>query len=108
MERQKKPYRFHKRPTTRKNRWMFYVRLRDEAGAYKSAVTTGCTNRDDAVRWCEERLRDGRRSSGITLEIYAKNFWKEDGTYAQSRLAHGYHLSACTLYWGTEVWLSKH
>lgn len=98
MERQKKPYSLHKRPTTRKNRWIFYVRFRDESGAYKTAVSTGCTNRDDAVRWCEERLRNGRRSSGTTLEVYAKGFWKEDGTYAQSRLAHGYHLSACTLY----------
>lgn len=77
---------------------MFCVRFRDESGTYKCAVSTGCSNRDDAVRWCEKRLRDGRRSSGTTLETYAKGFWKPERTYAQSRLAHGYHLSPGTLY----------
>ena len=99
MERRKGPYSLHKRPTTRKNRSVFYVQFRDETGAYGSAISTGCGNRDDAVRWCEQRLQDGRqKQDGITLREYADGFWKRGSAYVESRIAHGYSLSAGTLY----------
>ncbi len=71
MEHQKRPYSLSKRPPTRKNRGVFYVRFRDETGAYKSAVSTGCGNRDDALLWCPRRLAL-RRSSFKSSSIHAK------------------------------------
>jgi len=77
MERLKRPYSLHSRPTKRKNRRIFYALFRDENGTYRtSAISTGCTRHDDAVRWCEAKLRkvlDGRTS--ITLSEYAEGFW---------------------------------
>lgn len=99
MERRKAPYSLQKRPTTRKNRSVFYVQFRDEAGLYKSAISTGYSNRDEAVRWCEQLLKDGKqKQEGITLREYADGFWKRGGTYVESRIAHGFSLSAGTLY----------
>ena len=99
MERRKSPYSIHKRPTTRKNRHVYYARFRDEAGQYNNAVSTGCTNRDDAVRWCELRLKKTQeRKTSITLKDYAEGFWKRSGPYAEGRMAHGFSLSAGTLY----------
>ena len=86
MERRKSPYSIHKRPTTRKNRHVFYARFRDEAGQYNNAVSTGCTNRDDAVQWCELRLKKAQeRKTNITLKDYAEGFWKRSGPYAEGR-----------------------
>jgi hypothetical protein len=98
MERQKAPYSLNKRPASRKNRHVYYVRFRDDNGDYMSAVSTGCGNRDDAVRWCEQHLKDGRRESGVSLEAYSKDFWKGEGAYAQGKLAHSYTLTAGTLH----------
>ena len=101
------PYSIHKRPTTRKNRHVYYARFRDEAGHYNSAISTGRTNRDDAVRWCEQRLRDGQeRKTSITLKEFAEGFWKQSGPYA-GRIAHGFALSAGTLY-VAELITAKH
>ena len=99
MERRKAQYSLHKRPTTRKNRGVFYVQFRDETGAYRSAISTGCTDRDEAVRWCEKRLKDGKQEhNGISLREYADGFWKRGGSHVESRIAHGYSLSEGTLY----------
>ena len=99
MERQKAPYSLHERPTTRKNRGVFYAQFRDETGAYDSAISTGCSNRDEAVGWCAKRLKDGKeQQAGTTLREYADGFWKRDGAYVQSRIAHGYALSGGTIY----------
>ncbi|MFI5368131.1 MAG: hypothetical protein ACHQ1F_03880, partial [Spirochaetia bacterium] len=58
MERLKRPYSLHSRPTIKKNRRIFYALFRDEDGRYRSsAVSTGCTRHDDAVRWCEAKLK---------------------------------------------------
>ena len=56
MERPKSPYSIHSRSTKRRNRSVYYAQFRDETGAYGTAVSTGCTRRDDAVRWCETLL----------------------------------------------------
>jgi integrase len=99
MERQKAPYSLQKRPTNRKNRFIYYVQFRDENGGYRNALSTGCSNRDDALRWCEEHLKDGdTHVSGMTFGTYAQGFWTSEGAYTQSKLAHGYNLSAGTLY----------
>lgn len=99
MERRKNPYSIHKRPTKRKNRHVYYARFRDESGIYTSAISTGCFNRDDAVRWCEKRLVARREhKTSITLKDFAEGFWKPSGSYAEAKVARGFTLSPGTLY----------
>lgn len=73
MERLKRPYSLHSRPTIKKSRRIFYALFRDESGCYRSsAVSTGCTRHDDAVRWCEAKLRSKQKTrEDITLSTYA-------------------------------------
>jgi hypothetical protein len=54
MERRKRPYSIQKRPAAH-HRHIYYVKFRDESGAYISAVSTGCTRRDEALLWAEAR-----------------------------------------------------
>ena len=63
MERPKRPYSIQKRPAV-KHRHIYYAKFRDAAGNYCTAVSTGCTRIDDAVRWCEARLRKMSRGDG--------------------------------------------
>ena len=46
MERPKYPYSINSRPTRKRNRRIYYVVFRDEAGNSQTAVSTGCTRRD--------------------------------------------------------------
>ena len=94
MERPKRPYSIHSRPTKKRNHRIYYALFRDEAGAYTSAISTGCTRRDDAIRWAEHHLelRKARRES-TTFALYAEGFWRMDGLYAQSKIARGFTLS---------------
>lgn len=57
MERPKRPCSLHTRPTTsNRNRPIYYAVFRDDTGAYGSAISTGCTRKDDSVRCCESEL----------------------------------------------------
>jgi hypothetical protein len=94
MERPKRPYSIHSRPTKKKNRRIYYAVFRNETGAYGTAMSTGSTRRDDAVRWCEARLKEVRdRSEKVTLAEYAEGFWRTDAPFAQDRAAHGRAVS---------------
>jgi hypothetical protein len=94
MERPKHPYSIHSRPTTKQNRRIYYACFRDETGVYGTAASTGCTRRDDAVRWSEARLKETRdRSEKVTLTEYAHGFWRTDAPFAQDRAAHGRAVS---------------
>jgi hypothetical protein len=94
MRRPKSPYPIHPRPKTKKNRWIYYAQFRDEDGGYTSAVSTGCTRRDDAVRWCEKKLAEFAEQCGnVTLAQYAKGFWKADAAFATDGAAHGRAVS---------------
>lgn len=99
MERRKGPYSLHKRPTKHKNIFKYYVRFRDQhTGKYRSALSTGCTRRDDAVRWAERRLaEDSKTRSDITFAQYAEGFWEIGARYAQTRWASGKTISSGTL-----------
>ena len=108
MERRRNPYSIHKRPTKRKNRHVYYARFRDESGKYANAISTGCFNRDDAVRWCEKLLIERREiKTNITLKHFAEGFWKPSGAYVESKVARGFSLSAGTLY-VAELTTKKH
>jgi len=95
MERQKSPYSIQKRPTTKKNRFIYYAKFRDsETDGYQSAISTGYTRRDDAIRWCEERLRNGTNAKArIKLSEYVQGFWDIDGRYALGKIARGHTIS---------------
>jgi len=87
MERRKRPYSIHKRPAVN-HRHIYYARFRDETGACLTAVSTGCTRIDDAVRWCESHLATEGRDN-ITLAEYARGFWEPSAPFATDRAAHG-------------------
>jgi len=95
MERQKSPYSIQKRPTTKKNRFIYYAKFRDsETDGYQSAISTGYTRRDDVIRWCEERLRNGTNAKArIKLSEYVQGFWDIDGRYALGKIARGHTIS---------------
>ena len=95
MERRKSPYSIQKRPTSKKNRFIYYAKFRDpETEEYQSAISTGCTRRDDAIRWCEERLRNGISAKArIRLSEYVQGFWDIDRRYALGKIVRGYTLS---------------
>jgi integrase len=95
MERRKRPFSLNRRPTTKKNRFIYYCRFRDpETQAYRSAVSTGYSRRDDAVCWAEEKLRQAEETiDSTTFATYSDGFWDIQGTYAQGKLARGYTIS---------------
>jgi hypothetical protein len=94
MERPKSSYSIHSRPTTKGNRRIYYAVFRDEAGNFQTAVSTGCTRRDDAVRRAESRLAQDRdRRENLTLAAYAQGFWKPEAPFATDRAAHGWAIS---------------
>lgn len=70
------------------------MKFRDESGAYRTAVSSGCTRRDDAVRWAESHLaQEQDRKANITLAEYARGFWKPKAAFALDRAAHGRGIS---------------
>jgi integrase len=99
MERRTQPYSIQKRPTKRKNRYMHYVKFRDpETGDYGNAVSSGYTNRDDAVRWAEKQVASGLvASKNPRFKDYVEGFWDRDSRYAQGRIAREKAISDGTL-----------
>jgi integrase len=95
MERRKRPYSLNRRPTTKKNRFVYYCRFRDpETQAYRSAISTGCSHRDDAILWAEGKLKEANdKAENTTLSKYSTGFWNLQGAYAQKKLVRGYTLS---------------
>jgi len=79
-------------PATKKARSVFYAKFKDKG--YR-AVSTGCSRRDEAVRWCEKWIAEKAtaRAEDVTLRAYAADFWSVDGHYARSRVAHGFSCS---------------
>jgi hypothetical protein len=89
MNRRAQPYTIHKRPPARRNRSIYDAQFRDpKTGCRHSAISTGCTRRDDAIRRCERYLTDTRiRLENKTFADYAAGFWRPDAAYASSRVA---------------------
>jgi hypothetical protein len=73
MERRKARTVFTSGP--RLERIVFYAQFRDENGVNNTAISTGCGNRDEAVRWREKRLKNGtKQQTGTTSREYADGF----------------------------------
>jgi hypothetical protein len=61
MNRPRRPYSVHKRPTAKKSKYVHYVRFRDpETGEYLPAVSSGLSNRAAAANWADEQLKSGK------------------------------------------------
>ena len=95
MERRKQPYSIQKRPTKRKNGFMFYVKFRDpETDEYLNAISSGCTNEADALRWAEKRVNSGLvGSTNPRFKDYVEGFWDRGSRYAQGRIAREKSIS---------------
>jgi hypothetical protein len=55
-----RPFILCRRPTTRKDRYVYYAQFRDEAGKRSSAVSTGQTSRAAAESWANQWLKNGK------------------------------------------------
>ena len=99
MERPRRPYSLQRRPTNKPNRHIYYAKFRDpETGFYRTAISTGKTNKVAAMNWADERLRcgliDAPRPRVILVEELALDFWNYDSSpYIQGKLARGGTMS---------------
>ena len=90
MEHPEKTPLYSPQANDQKDRWIYYAQFRDE----DTAVSTGCTRGDDAVRWCEKKLVElTEQYENLTLAEYAKGFCNPDAAFATNRAAHGRALS---------------
>ena len=84
MERRKRLYSIYSRPTTNRNRVIYYARFRDGSGRYPGQLSlpVGCSRRDDAVRWCEKHLNlEGTEKTGTMLRDDVEGFWDIGSKY---------------------------
>lgn len=98
MERPRRPYSLNKRPTTEKNRFIYYVRFRNpETGVYLSAVSSGMTNKPAASNWADDQIRRGKiilpGKRNVTFDDFARDFWNfEKSEYIRGKLARGQQI----------------
>jgi hypothetical protein len=91
-----KNFHLHKRPTTKKNRFIYYVQFIDETNRRLNARSTGQTSRAAAEKWAVKQLQKGTYASkkDITFAKYAEDWWLWDKCkYIRVHLAHGKKLS---------------
>jgi integrase len=97
MEKPKRPYSLFKRPTAKRNAFIYYCRFRDETGKYMSPVSTLQTSKAAARNWADQKLKEGKivlpGKRGTLFETFAEGFWDYQGEYIQRKLAHGGHFS---------------
>ena len=94
MERLKRPYSLHSRPTIKKNRRIFESStpsFETKTAATLAALsllaaldtTTRCAGAKQKLK------RQVERREAITLAAYARGFWDQDAPFATDRAAHG-------------------
>jgi hypothetical protein len=54
-----KPFNLYKRPTTKNNRYIYYVQFYDEDGNRLGARSTGQTSKTAAEEWAYAQLQKG-------------------------------------------------
>jgi hypothetical protein len=63
-----------------------------------TAVSSGCTNKDDSVRWAEKKLRDGTfDTKKVLFKDYVVGFLDRKGRYAQGRIVRNKSIASGTL-----------
>ena len=81
MERAKRPYSIQKRPTSKKNRSLYYVQFRSpETTKYMAAVSSGQTSKSNAQNLADEQIKSNKvidsDKKNIFFEPFAKEFWE--------------------------------
>jgi len=96
MPKTRQPFSLYKRPTTKKNKFIYYVQFRGEDGEYMTGMSTGETSKAAAANWANEYLKDGYnpKTRNLTFKKYAENWWVWDKcNYVKYRLARGFSVS---------------
>ena len=90
------PYNLYKRPTTKKNRYIFYVKFYDPEGNRLTAMSSGQTSRAAAEVWAHEQLKKGiiTTEKNITFGKYAED-WSVTASVKEDRRRGS--LQGCTL-----------
>ena len=91
MKRPRRSFSLSRRPTKQKNRYIYYVRFRDENGKYQTAFSTGKTNRTAAELWVNDFIAKGITppKRDYSFSQFTENFWDyEKSSYIQGRLAN--------------------
>jgi integrase len=73
----KKPFTLYKRPTKKKNRYIYYIQFRDAEGNRLTAVSSGQTSKSAAEVWAYEKLKEGSIKSlkDPMFSIFAQNWF---------------------------------
>jgi integrase len=91
-----KSFNLHKRPTTKKNQYVYYCQFYDDEGNRLTAKSTGQTSKAAAEVWAQEQLKRGliKPQKDITFGQYTQDWWVYDRCpYIQGKLARGFVLS---------------
>ena len=91
-----KPFHLYKRPTTKKNKCIYYVQFYDEDGNRLTARSTGHASKAAAETWSFEQLKKGiiATEKNITFGKYAENWWIWGKCqYVKGKIARGGDLS---------------
>lgn len=91
-----KLFHLYKRPTTKNNKYIYYVQFYDEDGNRLTARSTGQTSKAAAETWAFEELRKGliATKKNITFKQFAQDWWIwEKCQYVKGKLARGANIS---------------
>lgn len=91
-----KPFNIYKRPTTKKNKHIYYVQFYDEEGNRLPGRSSGQTSKAAAETWAHEQLKRGiiTPQKEISFGKYAEAWWDYDRCpYIQGKLARGFEIS---------------
>ena len=98
MRRAKLPFSVYKRAIRRRNHFIYYVKFRNEIGAYQTAVSSGVTSRTHATNWAYAQIQEGKHlSRGGKIPTFAEaaaGFWDyKTSSYVAGRLTRGKSFS---------------
>lgn len=96
MPKTRQPFSLYKRPTTKKNKFIYYVQFRGDDGKYMTGMSTGETSKAAAANWANEYLKEGYnpKTRNLTFKKYAESWWVWDRcNYVKYRLARGFSVS---------------
>jgi hypothetical protein len=96
----KKPFTLYKRPTKKKNRYIYYVQFRDYEGNRLTAVSSGQTSKSAAEVWAYEKLKEGSIKSlkDPKFSVFAQNWfvWGRENAHTSKNASIGAHIHVHT------------
>ncbi|HDY90410.1 MAG TPA: hypothetical protein ENH82_20105 [bacterium] len=91
-----KYFHLHKRPSSKKGKYIYYVQFYDEYGDRLTAKSTGQTSKAAAENWSYEQLRKGLVfvNKKLTFNEYARDWWYWDRCqYIKRKIARNKRIS---------------